>query len=448
MGDGLEYLNKRGGTVWNLADVAYQNGARIHSNSWGGACHDLFGQCIPGCTMPYDSFARDADLAMWTYPDLLMVYSAGNAGQFCPPPIAVGTPAIAKSPLTVGLGRARQRSRHSVRLLEPRSGRGRQARPALAAQGESTVSAASDANPASEQLRLVLARRHLDVGADHGGARGARARVLHGRLLRDRARATPAQGFAPQAALVKATLIDGAVALGAAAPEPDFDSGFGRDPARPRRWPSAGSPFQLRVRRPPRGHRDRQRRHPRLRRRRRDAAARHARLERLPRRAQRRRRARERAEARGGRPVRDRLVPDARPGDGRAACRRRTRRPARRAQRRGAARVRRPAAGRWIVRVRGRRRAVGPAALRARRARRAHGLPAPRGAARADALDARGPPGARLLERACRAPLAYNVYRSFGACPGGPWVPVATRASPGSPSSTRPSRAGRPTATT
>src|SRR5439155_26741740 len=79
MGDGLEYLNNFGGTLWNLADVAYQSGARIHSDSWGGGCTDAFGSCIPGCTVPYDSFARDADLDMWSYPDLMLVFSEGNA---------------------------------------------------------------------------------------------------------------------------------------------------------------------------------------------------------------------------------------------------------------------------------------------------------------------------------------------------------------------------------
>src|SRR5438093_7288151 len=92
-----------------LADVAYRSGARIHSDSWGAACYDALGNCIPGCTMPYDSFARDADLAMWTYPDLLLVLAAGNAWEFCPPPLAVGTPATAQSPLasaSVGYGAA------------------------------------------------------------------------------------------------------------------------------------------------------------------------------------------------------------------------------------------------------------------------------------------------------------------------------------------------------
>ena len=88
--------------MWNLADVAHSGGATIHSHSWGGACLDGMGGCVPGCTMPYESLARDADLAMWTYPDVLLVCAAGNAGGGCPPPVAVGTPATAKNVLSVG----------------------------------------------------------------------------------------------------------------------------------------------------------------------------------------------------------------------------------------------------------------------------------------------------------------------------------------------------------
>ena len=69
----------------------------------------------PAARMPYDSFARDADLAMWSHPDLLVVTAAGNAGEFCPAPISVGTPAIAKSSLDRRLGGARRRGRASRR---------------------------------------------------------------------------------------------------------------------------------------------------------------------------------------------------------------------------------------------------------------------------------------------------------------------------------------------
>jgi subtilase family protein len=227
MGDGLEYLNNRGGTLWNLADVAYRSGVRIHSDSWGGGCYDAFGNCVPGCTIPYDSFARDADLAMWTYPDLLIVTSAGNGGEFCPPPLSVGTPANAKNLITAGsVG-------HGVAASTPSSfssigpvfdGR---LKPTLAAQGESVVSAGSDADPTSNNCDTcsldgtsmsspttaglaALAREYYDAGFYASGARN------------------PASGFTPTGALLKATLIDGAVALGASAPAPDFVSGYGR----------------------------------------------------------------------------------------------------------------------------------------------------------------------------------------------------------------------------
>ena len=185
IGDGFEYLNDRGGTLWNLADVAFQNGARIHSNSWGGACYDQLGTCVPGCTMPYDSFARDADLGDVVPSRPLVVTAAGNGGAFCPPPISVGTPSNAKNVLTVGIGRARAGGGDAFVVYRARArcttgG----STPTVAAQGESTVSAASDANLVDQQLRLLLPRRDLDVRADGGGAGRAGAGVLRRRLPR------------------------------------------------------------------------------------------------------------------------------------------------------------------------------------------------------------------------------------------------------------------------
>jgi hypothetical protein len=124
MGDGLEYLNDRAGTIWNLADVAYANGARIHSDSWGGACYDIFGSCIPGCTAPYDSYARDADLAMWSHPDLLMVVAAGTRASSARP----GRDRHARGreePARRRLGGPRDAGVDRVLLVEPGAARGR-----------------------------------------------------------------------------------------------------------------------------------------------------------------------------------------------------------------------------------------------------------------------------------------------------------------------------------
>ncbi len=245
MGDGLEYLNNLGGTVWNLADVAFQAGARIHSNSWGGACHDLLGNCIPGCTMPYDSYARDADVAMWTYPDLLMVFSAGNAGEFCPPPVAVGTPAIAKNPLVVGsVGHGASADTPST-FTSPGPVFDGRLKPTVAAQGEGTFSAASDANPTTSNCSICS----LD-----GSSMSAPTAAGHAALVREYYAAgfyaagarNPVVGFVPSGALLKATLIEGAVALGASTPSPDFVAGYGRI-LLGSTLAFGGSPFKLRV---------------------------------------------------------------------------------------------------------------------------------------------------------------------------------------------------------
>jgi hypothetical protein len=245
MGDGFEYLNDLGGTLWNLADVAYQNGARLHSNSWGGACYDQLGNCVPGCTMPYDSYARDADLVMWSHPDLLVVVAAGNGGAYCAPPISVGTPANAKNVLAVGsVGHGTSAGTPSYFTAVGPVHDGRLGA-VVAAQGEGTISAASDANLATNNCSTcsldgtsmsaptaaglaALVREYYAAGFLAGGARN------------------PAQGFSASGALVKATLIDGAVALGASAPGADFTTGFGRIEL-DRTLAFAGGPFQLRA---------------------------------------------------------------------------------------------------------------------------------------------------------------------------------------------------------
>ncbi|HET9300955.1 MAG TPA: S8 family serine peptidase, partial [Candidatus Polarisedimenticolaceae bacterium] len=245
LGDGLEYLNNLGGTVWNLADVAFQTGARIQSFSWGSACHDLLGNCIPGCTMPYDSFARDADLAMWAHPDLLLVASAGNAGDFCPAPLAVGTPGLAKSLLTVGaLGHGASASAPAS-FSSPGPVEDGRLKPTVAAEGEAVVSAASDANIGSNNC----ASCSLDgssMSAPIAAGLGALVREYYMAGFYATGARNAGVGLTPSGALLKATLIDGAVALNASAPQPDFDAGYGRI-LLAGTLAFTGSAFQLRV---------------------------------------------------------------------------------------------------------------------------------------------------------------------------------------------------------
>ena len=75
---------------------AYDAGARIHSNSWGA---DVAGV--------YNANAREVDDFVWTHPDMLILFSAGNAGKDTDSNGAIdkdsiGSPATAKNCLTVG----------------------------------------------------------------------------------------------------------------------------------------------------------------------------------------------------------------------------------------------------------------------------------------------------------------------------------------------------------
>jgi subtilase family protein len=423
MGDGLEYLNNRGGTLWNLADVAFQSGARIHTDSWGGACTDTLGQCVPGCTIPYDSFARDADLAMWSHPDLLLVTSAGNAGDVCPPPVSIGTPANAKDLITAGaVG-------HGVAAGTPSSFSSRgpvhdgRLKPTLAAQGESTVSAASDANPASNNCDTcsldgtsmssptiaglaALVREYYTAGFYATGARN------------------PGSGLTPTGALLKATLIDGAVALGASAPAPDFGSGYGRV-LLATTLAFNESPFRLRV----------------------DDNRAGLATGGVATRAY---------DVAGGEPLRATLVWTDYPAALNSATARvnelrlevidpagtlwfqtldgTTRAPA---QTSNAAAAHdsvnveerlvfpTPAPGRWIVRVRGVSVPMGPQpfALVVRGA--VTDCPAPSSPG-APTLATLAEHQVQVSWTAVPGAAAYNVYRGLGACPGGSWVPVAT----------------------
>ncbi|MCK4413234.1 MAG: S8 family serine peptidase [Candidatus Eisenbacteria sp.] len=62
-------------------------GARIHTNSWGSVTH------------AYTGYSVDVDYAMWTHPDFLICFAAGNYGPLLH---SVGAPGTAKNCVTVG----------------------------------------------------------------------------------------------------------------------------------------------------------------------------------------------------------------------------------------------------------------------------------------------------------------------------------------------------------
>ncbi|HLN60937.1 MAG TPA: S8 family serine peptidase, partial [Symbiobacteriaceae bacterium] len=84
--------------VSTLLDQAYQNGARIHSDSWGAS--------DPGGKTPYDSWAAQVDTYTWSHRDYTVLFAAGNEGT--PGEVTsegywtIGTPGNAKNAITIG----------------------------------------------------------------------------------------------------------------------------------------------------------------------------------------------------------------------------------------------------------------------------------------------------------------------------------------------------------
>jgi subtilisin family serine protease len=71
---------------------AYDQGARVHNNSWGDR-ENFWPQ------NNYPAACQDVDEFMWEHKDFLLVFAAGNSG---PGQGSVGSPSTAKSALSVG----------------------------------------------------------------------------------------------------------------------------------------------------------------------------------------------------------------------------------------------------------------------------------------------------------------------------------------------------------
>ena len=215
----------------NLSDLfiqAYENGSRVHSNSWGS--DSGFGN--------YVTDSQTVDDFMWNYTDFLVVFAAGNKGS------AVNTvefPSTAKNCLSVGASENNRTDRGSssdnINEVASFSSHGPaddgRVKPDLVAPGTSIVSAKSS-------LGVTSCTSSYESNGNYSYCQGT-------------SMATPlAAGAAalvrehylnlnvnPSAALLKATLINGAMDLGYGIPS--NETGWGRinlseslHPAKPR----------------------------------------------------------------------------------------------------------------------------------------------------------------------------------------------------------------------
>ena len=200
-----------------LFQQAYDQGARLHTNSWGdnenGAVQNN-----------YTAASQDVDQFLWDHKDDLIFFAAGNAG---PGAGTVGSPSTNKNGVSVGatLRAASADSMASFSSCGPTlDGR---IKPDLTIPGSSIVSAGNDVNVASNNCGTATMS---GTSMASPGATGLAAliRQYYAAGWYPSGSEISTNGFIPSAALVKATLVSSAVNMASSPAIPANCQGWGR----------------------------------------------------------------------------------------------------------------------------------------------------------------------------------------------------------------------------
>lgn len=234
----LLFVQDVGSNQWGLSGIpadlgqlfgsSFAAGARIHSNSWGSE------------TSAYDSSARSLDRFVAANPEFLVLVANGNSG---PGDYTVGSPATAKNVLSVGASRNGTRIDDLTYFSSRGPARDGRIKPTLTAPGYEIGSASAG------EACGVVAESGTSMACPTLAGAAALVRQYYTEGFFPSGARTPADGFSPSAALLRATLISGASAMeGEYAGEyPGMAQGFGRanlgaslyfqgDPASQRLW--------------------------------------------------------------------------------------------------------------------------------------------------------------------------------------------------------------------
>jgi len=181
---------------------AYTQGARIHTNSWGD-------QENAAPQNNYTAATQDVDEFMFTHPDFLILFAAGNEG---PGTGTVGSPSVAKNGLSVG---ATQRGANASSLAGFSScgptADGR-IKPDLTMPGQGIVSARNDTNVTSNNCTTTT-MSGTSMASPAAAGMAALVRQYYTDGFYPSGAAVAADGFTPSAALIKATMLGSTKAM-------------------------------------------------------------------------------------------------------------------------------------------------------------------------------------------------------------------------------------------
>jgi fibronectin type 3 domain-containing protein len=202
-----------------LFQQAYAQGARIHTNSWGDN-ENAFVQ------NNYSAACQDVDEFMFSHPDFLILFAAGNSG---PRAASVGSPSTAKNGISVGATRRGTQAASMAGFSSCGPAADGRFKPDLTMPGQGIISARNDRNVGSNNCNTI-AMSGTSMASPGAAGMAALVRQYYADGFYPTGAPVAGNGFSPSAALVKATLINSTQSMTGtgAGPVPDACQGWGR----------------------------------------------------------------------------------------------------------------------------------------------------------------------------------------------------------------------------
>ncbi|HMG20575.1 MAG TPA: S8 family serine peptidase, partial [Kofleriaceae bacterium] len=200
-------------------EQAYVQGARIHTNSWGDN-ENAFVQ------NNYTAACQDVDEFMFSHPDFLILFAAGNSG---PRAASVGSPSVAKNGISVGATRRGTQAASMAVFSSCGPAADGRLKPDLTMPGQGIISARNDRTVGSNNC-TTISMSGTSMASPGAAGLAALVRQYYSDGFYPTGAAVTGGGFAPSAALVKATLLNSTQAMTGtgAGPVPDACQGWGR----------------------------------------------------------------------------------------------------------------------------------------------------------------------------------------------------------------------------
>jgi subtilase family protein/concanavalin A-like lectin/glucanase superfamily protein/fibronectin type III domain protein len=198
---------------------AYTQGARIHTNSWGDN-ENAFVQ------NNYSAACQDVDEFMFSHPDFLILFAAGNSG---PRAASVGSPSVAKNGISVGATRRGTQANSMANFSSCGPAADGRLKPDLTMPGQGIISARNDRNVGTNNCSTIT-MSGTSMASPAAAGMAALVRQYYTDGFYPTGAAVAGHGFTPSAALVKGTLLNSTQQMTGtgAGPAPDACQGWGR----------------------------------------------------------------------------------------------------------------------------------------------------------------------------------------------------------------------------